>query len=71
MHGKRRDDAKWFALIGTVDKKQPWAIEDGGVFTVPVSGQLLCYFNDVQVELFYENNSGWVVLELDQVDPVS
>lgn len=63
VHGKRKDDARWFALIGTVDKNHAWIIEDGGTFTVPVGGQLLCYFNDVQIEWFYENNSGWVVLE--------
>lgn len=67
-HGKRKDDAKWFALIGTVDQKHAWVIKDGGEFTVPVGGQLLCYFNDVQVEWFYENNSGWVALEIEQLD---
>jgi uncharacterized protein (DUF2235 family) len=66
LHGKRKDDAKWFALIGTVDRDHAWAIRDGAVFTVPVSGQLVCYFNDVQLEWFYGNNAGWVVLELDR-----
>ena len=66
-HGKRKDDANWFALIGTVDKKHPWVIKDGDEFSVPVGGQMLCYFNDVQVEWFYENNSGWVVLEIEQI----
>ena len=67
LHGKRNDTAKWFALIGTVDKKFPWIIADNSEFTVPVGGQLLCYFNDVQIEWFYENNSGWVVLELEEI----
>ncbi|HET7832454.1 MAG TPA: DUF2235 domain-containing protein [Gallionella sp.] len=66
-HGKRKDDAKWFALIGTVDKKHAWVMKDDGEFTVPVGGQMLCYFNDVQVEWFYENNSGWVVLDVEQL----
>lgn len=65
IHGKRMDDARWFALIGTVDREHPWAITDGTVFTVPTSGQLVCYFNDVQLEWFYGNNAGWVVLELE------
>ncbi len=60
VHGKRKDDARWFALIGTVDKEHPWVIVDGGIVTAPADGQLLCYFNDVQLELFYGNNSGWV-----------
>lgn len=66
FHGKRKDDAKWFALIGTVDKKQAWTMVEGEIFAVPVGGQMLCYFNDVQMEAFYANNAGWVVLEVDE-----
>jgi len=47
----------------------PWVIADGGVFTVPATGELVCYFNDVQLEIFYRNNSGWVRLQLDEVSP--
>lgn len=67
VHGKRIDDARWFALIGTVDKAHPWVISDGGVVTAPATGRLLCFFNDVQLELFYRNNGGSVVLEIDEV----
>ncbi len=67
FHGKRKDDANWFALIGTLDQQKPWIIRDGKVFTAPASGQLLCYFNDVQMERFYKNNSGWVLLDVEQV----
>jgi hypothetical protein len=67
VHGKRVDEARWFALIGTVDLKQPWVITDGGIFTAPAAGRLLCFFNDVQLELFYRNNSGWVVLDVEEV----
>ena len=54
---------RWFALIGTVDRKHPWVITDGGVVTAPASGALMCFFNDVQLELFDRDNGGWVVLE--------
>ena len=67
FHGKRVDDAKWFALIGTIEKKHPWVMTDGGIVTAPASGRLMCFFNDVQLELFYRNNSGWVVLDVDEV----
>jgi uncharacterized protein (DUF2235 family) len=70
LHGKRMKSANWFALIGTVDKKNPWVIKDGGIFSLPVGGELMCYFNDVELEIFYENNSGWVVLEIEQLDPL-
>ncbi len=70
-HGKRNNDAKWFALIGTIDKDHPFLISDGGEFSTPVSGQLMCYFNDLRIELFYKNNSGWVVLEVEQNEAVS
>jgi len=66
IHGKRKDDANWFALIGTVDQQKPWIVRDGEVFTAPASGQLQCYFNDVQMERFYKNNSGWVLLDVEQ-----
>jgi hypothetical protein len=67
LHGKRLEHAKWFALIGTVNRQQPWVIVDGAVFTAPIDGPLVCYFNDVALELFYRNNSGWVVLEVEEV----
>lgn len=67
LHGKRMDSAPWFALIATVDKKHPHIVSRSPSFRVPVSGELLCYFNDVQLELFYKNNSGWVVLEVERV----
>jgi hypothetical protein len=67
VHGKRVDEAKWFALIGTIDKKYPWVITDGGIVTAPASGALVCFFNDVQFEVFYKNNSGWVTLDVEQV----
>jgi hypothetical protein len=67
VHGKRVDDAKWFALIGTVEREHPWVVTDGGVVTAPASGALVCFFNDVQFELFYRNNDGSVVLDVDEV----
>lgn len=67
LHGKRKDDAKWFALIGTIDEEHPWIIREGEEFSPSVSGELVCYFNDVQMSWFYGNNSGWVVLEVTQV----
>jgi hypothetical protein len=69
VHGKRVDDAKWFALIGTIDKEHPWVITDGGIVTAPASGSLVCFFNDVQLAVFYKNNSGWVALDVEQVTP--
>lgn len=67
VRGKRVDDARWFALIGTVDKKHPWVITERGVFTAPASGRLFCFFNDVEWEIFYRNNHGWVVLEVERM----
>jgi hypothetical protein len=67
VHGKRMNDARWFALIGTIDREHPWIISDGEVVIAPTSGRLLCFFNDVQLELFYRNNSGWVVLDVESM----
>ena len=71
VHGKRVKGANWFALIGTVDRNHAWRITDGGIVTAPDSGALVCFFNDVQFELFYKNNSGWVILDVEQVTPSS
>lgn len=68
FRGKRMDDAKWFALIGTVAQKHPWVITDGGIIAPPASGRLVCFFNDVQMETFYKNNSGWVVLDVEMLE---
>lgn len=67
LKSKRKDDAKWFALIGTVDKKNPWIVKDGAEFIAQATGQLYCYFNDVQFEPYYRNNSGWIVMELESI----
>ena len=73
FRGKRVDDARWFALIATIDRTHPWIVTDGGIFTAPASGRLTCFFNDVQLEVFYRNNSGWVVLDVEALaaDPSS
>jgi hypothetical protein len=68
FHGKRMDDARWFALIGTIDKEHPFVIADGGELSAPADGQLVCYFNDVQLEKFYENNKGWVRLRVERTE---
>ena len=68
FNGKRVDDARWFALIGTVGKEHPFVIPDGGEHTVAADGQLVCYFNDVQLEKFYENNEGWIRLLVERIE---
>lgn len=65
FRGKRVDDARWFALIGTIDRQHPWIVTDGGTVVAPASGRLICFFNDVQLETFYRNNQGWVVLDVE------
>ena len=65
VRAKRMDGEKWFALIGTVNREHPWRIVDGAIVSAPAGGPLLCFFNDVQVEAFYHNNSGWVVLDVE------
>jgi hypothetical protein len=69
VHGKRVDEARWFALIATIDKAHPFVVVDGGEVTAPADGQLVCYFNDVQNPWFYKNNDGWVRLEVEPVAP--
>jgi hypothetical protein len=67
LHLKRMDEARWFALIGTIDRSHAWIVTDGEIVTAPASGRLICYFNDVEYEGRYKNNSGWVVLDVDAI----
>jgi uncharacterized protein (DUF2235 family) len=62
---KRKKDANWFALIGTVDKQNPWTFKVNSKFTAPESGILICYFNDVSN--MYWNNSGKVILNIQKM----
>ena len=56
----------FFGLYPT-QQKEEWVIREGEEFSPEVSGELVCYFNDVQLSWFYGNNSGWVVLEVTEV----
>ena len=61
---KRRPSAKWFQLIGVVNKDTSHTIELGtnGVFTAPANGRLWAYANDA--ECAYSNNSGSLELHV-------
>ena len=65
LHLKRKDDALWFALIGTIAQGEGWILRDGEPFVAPATGRLVCYFNDVALERFYRDNAGWVVLDVE------
>jgi hypothetical protein len=59
---KRIPSAKWFQLIGVVNKDASHIIKLGtdGIFTAPASGHLWVFANDA--EFAYGNNSGVVEL---------
>jgi hypothetical protein len=61
---KRVPTAKWFQLIGAVDKDASHVIKLGtsGIFTAPVNGLLWAFANDAWFA--YCNNSGSVELEI-------
>lgn len=61
---KRKKNENWFALIGTIDKKHPWALKYQTKFIAPESGMLICYFNDVPI--MYWNNSGTIILNIQE-----
>ena len=43
---RRRAFDPWFALIATVDRRQPRRLRERQVYDAPASGRLVCYFND-------------------------
>ena len=58
---KRRPCAKWFQLIGVVNKN-PIELGTKGTFIAPANGRLLAYANDAGFA--YGNNSGHIELEV-------
>lgn len=69
---RRCTDAKWFSLIGAVEKEKSTCfdigrlMESGEIYTATSSGMLYCFANDVVV--MYWNNSGAVELEVECLD---
>lgn len=64
---KRRPSAKWFQLIGAVNKNILYTINLGvkGEFVAPENGRLWVYANDAYFA--YNNNSGSLELEIEKV----
>lgn len=68
---RRMRHARWFSLIGVVDKAKETCfdigllIESGGTYTAAVDGTLFCFANDVS--FMYWNNSGVIDLEVIEV----
>jgi hypothetical protein len=62
---RRVPGARWFMLMGTVDRDTSLlkAIGPGATITFPKSGKLSCFANDVW--LMYFNNRGSVMLTVD------
>jgi hypothetical protein len=65
---RRHPTEKWFALIGTVDRRRDTQFLLGGApdFVAPASGELVCYANDLSVMRW--NNSGAVRLTVVRPD---
>ncbi len=67
---RRRKHAKWFSLIGCLDKDEGRQIDIGRLigrgqaYTAEGDGQLFCYANDVW--FFYFNNHGQIQLIVEQ-----
>jgi hypothetical protein len=65
---KRNPSAKWFQLIGVVNKDTSCSINLGikGEFIAPENGRLWVYANDF--EFAYRNNYGSIDLEVKKVE---
>jgi hypothetical protein len=64
---KRRPSAKWFQLVGEVDKDISHTIElgKGGTFIAPENGRLWVYANDASFA--YWNNCGCIELTVEEL----
>jgi hypothetical protein len=65
---RRFPNAKWFSVIGAIDKKESTKfdigrfIEQGETYTATINGTLFCFANDVSIA--YGNNKGEIELEI-------
>jgi len=68
---RRVRGAKWFSLIGALDKETETCfdigrlIESGGTYTAQRAGRLFCFANDVS--FMYWNNCGSIELNITEV----
>jgi len=64
---RRVPEARWFALIGAVDRQPStqFVIGSRATFRAATGGQLTCFANDLR--WFYFNNSGSVTLTMEVV----
>ena len=63
---KRMRHEKWFALIGTYDRKEPFLIGSGITqLKAQKTGELVCFANDVRV--LYWNNKGSIKLTITKI----
>ena len=63
---KRTYSAKWFQLIGVINKDSKYTIKfrKDDTFIAPENGRLWAYANDACFA--YKNNSGYIELELNE-----
>lgn len=66
---RRRPFEPWFALIATVECREPRRLREGKTYVAPASGRLVCYFNDAWFA--YGNNHGTAKLRLVLAGPPS
>lgn len=62
---KRSPGNNWFALIGSLDKRNDFLIGKQSQLSFHNSGKLYCYANDVRG--FYWNNSGQISLTISRI----
>ncbi|MDT4941029.1 MAG: hypothetical protein QOJ34_1118 [Pseudonocardiales bacterium] len=62
---RRSRRSPWFALIGTIDRRQGFLVGRKTTVVAPASGELVCYANDAW--LMYFNNRGAVALTVTRV----
>jgi hypothetical protein len=65
---RRVPSARWFALIGTIDRRKEPCVVIGQScrWTAPVTGELVCFANDAWI--MYFNNCGSLTLTVQRLD---
>ena len=67
-NSKRNPSAKWFQLVGVINKNNNYTVElgAGGTFVAKENGKLWVYANDV--DFAYGNNFGYIELTIKLIE---
>ena len=60
-----------FAFADYLNTDDPKSLVTQGTFQAPDSGELVAFANDAKLDVFYKNNSGYLMMMIEPLSPAS